>query len=128
MFRFILGDVAYDVSWFQSPSMTMNNLPLISVDRWGVVKKNGGNESAHCSLERLDKNTFVLTVHHAQDRDMGEYYCQAKLWYLSTSTKLWNEGQEHTSDKVFLSIKLERKNALFCFLFVCCLFEEFQKL
>ncbi|XP_062861901.1 prostaglandin F2 receptor negative regulator-like [Trichomycterus rosablanca] len=108
-----IGDVAYDVSWFQSPSTVMeNSVPLISVDHWGVVKKSGGNESAHFSLERLDKGTFVLTVHHIQDRDMGEYYCKAKLWYLSTATKLWNEGQEHTSNPVFLSIKLELWNSI----------------
>ncbi|XP_072542110.1 prostaglandin F2 receptor negative regulator [Salminus brasiliensis] len=109
------GDVAYDVRWFQSPARAVENggaLPLISVDRWGVVKKSGGNGSTECSLERTDRNTFVLRVHRAQDRDMGEYYCKAKPWYLSPATGFWSEGPELTSDPVVLSIKLELWDSL----------------
>ncbi|XP_026768353.3 prostaglandin F2 receptor negative regulator [Pangasianodon hypophthalmus] len=102
------GEVAYDVQWFQSPAQTMENgaVPLISMDHWGVVKKSGGNESTLCSIERTDRDTFVLRVYHVQDRDMGEYYCTAKLWHFSPDTRLWSEGQKLTSAPVFLSISL----------------------
>ncbi|TSV41648.1 Prostaglandin F2 receptor negative regulator [Bagarius yarrelli] len=102
------GEVAYDVEWFQSPAQAMENgaVPLISMDHWGVVKKRGGNESTQCSIERTDRDTFVLHVYHVQDRDMGEYLCTAKLWHFSPDTRLWKEGQKLTSTPVFLSIRL----------------------
>ncbi|XP_066497439.1 prostaglandin F2 receptor negative regulator [Hoplias malabaricus] len=103
------GDVAFEVRWFQTPVRALENggaVPLISVDRWGVVKKSGGNESTDCSLERTDKNMFVLSVHHVQERDAGEYLCTAKPWYLSSATGFWSEGRELTSAPVFLSVKL----------------------
>ncbi|KAF5902016.1 prostaglandin F2 receptor negative regulator-like, partial [Clarias magur] len=102
------GEVAYDVQWFQSPTHSLKNgaVPLISMDQWGVVKKSKGNESIQCSIERTDRDTFVLSVYHVQDRDMGEYYCMAKLWHFSSDTGLWNEGQQLTSSPVFLSINL----------------------
>ncbi|XP_060785552.1 prostaglandin F2 receptor negative regulator-like isoform X2 [Neoarius graeffei] len=102
------GEVAYDVQWFQSPAQMMENgaVPLISMDHWGVVKKSGGNESTQCTLERTDRDTFVLSVYHVRDRDRGEYYCTAKLWHFSPDTRLWSEGQKVTSAPVFLSINL----------------------
>lgn len=84
-------------------------VPLISVDRWGVVKKRGGNESTQCSIERTDRDTFALSLYHVQDRDMGEYYCTATLWHFSPDTQSWNEGQKQTSAPVFLSISLACK-------------------
>lgn len=106
------GEVAYDVQWFQSPAQMMENgaVPLISMDHWGVVKKSGGNESTQCTLERTDRDTFVLSVYHVQDRDRGEYYCTAKLWHFSPDTRLWSEGQKVTSAPVFLSINLACKD------------------
>ncbi|XP_022536112.2 prostaglandin F2 receptor negative regulator [Astyanax mexicanus] len=109
------GDVAYDVRWFQSPARAVENggaVPMITVDRYGLVKKSGGNESTECSLERTDMNTFVLSVHRVQDRDMGEYYCTAKPWYISPTTGFWTEGQDLTSERVTLSIKLEMWESL----------------
>ncbi|KAL6484789.1 hypothetical protein MHYP_G00068340 [Metynnis hypsauchen] len=102
-------DVAFDVRWFQSPARAVENggaVPLISMDRWGVVKKNGGNESTECSLERTDRNTFVLSVYRTQDRDVGEYYCTAKPWYILPDAGTWRDGPELTSAPVTLSIKL----------------------
>lgn len=103
-----LGEVAYDVDWFQSPAQTMENgaVPLISMDHWGVVKKSRGNESAQCSIERTDRDTFVLHVYNVQDRDMGGYYCRVKLWHFSPDTRLWTEGQKLTSAQVSLSINM----------------------
>lgn len=108
--------MAFDVHWFQSPARAVENggaVSLISVDRWGVVKKNGGNESTDCSLERADRNVFVLSVHRIQDRDVGDYYCTAKPWYLSPATGFWSEGQELKSNPVTLSIKLACEDFLF---------------
>ncbi|XP_017566290.2 prostaglandin F2 receptor negative regulator [Pygocentrus nattereri] len=102
-------DVAFDVRWFQSPARAVENggaVPLISMDRWGVVKKSGGNESTECSLERTDRNTFVLSVHRTQDRDIGEYYCTAKPWYILPDAGTWRDGPELTSAPVILSMKL----------------------
>ncbi|XP_076858030.1 prostaglandin F2 receptor negative regulator [Brachyhypopomus gauderio] len=100
------GDVAYDVRWFHRPLLVENgqDVPLISVDRWGVVRRTGGSENAECSLERTDTHKFVLSVHHAQDQHMGGYYCTARLWYISASG-LWNEGRDHTSTSISLAVK-----------------------
>ncbi|KAK2850225.1 hypothetical protein Q7C36_009008 [Tachysurus vachellii] len=102
------GEVAYDVDWFQSPALALENgaVPLISMDHWGVVKKSRGNESEQCSIQRTDRDTFVLHLYHVQDRDIGEYYCTAKLWHFSPDTRLWREGQKITSGPVYLSINL----------------------
>ncbi|KAF7709346.1 prostaglandin F2 receptor negative regulator-like [Silurus meridionalis] len=102
------GEVAYDVEWFQSPVQAMENgdVSLISMDHWGVVKKSRENGSSQYSIERTNRDTFVLTVHHIQDRDMGSYYCTAKLWHFSPDTRLWNEGQTLTSAPAFLAINL----------------------
>ncbi|XP_030643039.1 prostaglandin F2 receptor negative regulator [Chanos chanos] len=103
------GDVAYEVRWFQSPARAVENggsEPLISIDRWGVVRKSGGNDSTDCSLERADGNSFVLRVHHAGDGDAGQYYCTATPWLFSPSTGAWTKGHDLTSTTVFLSIKL----------------------
>ncbi|KAK3568756.1 hypothetical protein QTP86_016276 [Hemibagrus guttatus] len=102
------GEVAYDIDWFQSPPQAMENgaVPLISMDHWGIVKKSRGNESTHCSIQRTDRDTYVLNLYNVQDRDMGGYYCTAKLWHFSPDTRLWKEGQTLTSASVFLSINL----------------------
>lgn len=104
--------MAYDVAWFQNPALAMENgaVPLISMDHRGVVKKSGGNESTQCSIERTDRDTFVLNVYHVQHRDIGEYYCMAKLWHFSPDTRRWTEGQTQTSAPVFLSINLACKD------------------
>ncbi|KAK1797588.1 hypothetical protein P4O66_000782 [Electrophorus voltai] len=102
------GDVAYDVCWFQTPLLAMDNggaVPLISMDRWGVVRRGSANESAEFSLERTDRHAFVLRLHRAHDRHMGEYHCTARLWYISASG-LWREGRELTSAPVSLAVSL----------------------
>uniref|UniRef100_A0A4W4GYH6 Ig-like domain-containing protein n=1 Tax=Electrophorus electricus TaxID=8005 RepID=A0A4W4GYH6_ELEEL len=102
------GDVAYDVRWFQTPLLAMDNggaVPLISMDRWGVVRRGSANESAEFSLERTDRHAFVLRLHRAHDRHMGEYHCTARLWYISASG-LWREGRELTSAPVSLAVSL----------------------
>ncbi|KAI7809095.1 prostaglandin F2 receptor negative regulator-like [Triplophysa rosa] len=108
------GDVAFDIRWFQSSERAVDNggvLPLISMDRWGVVKKTGGDRT-QCSLERTDWQTFVLGVHKTEDNDVGEYYCTATPWLLSPATGVWTKGQDLKSAPVFLSIKLELLDSL----------------
>lgn len=103
------GDVAFDIHWFQSSERAVDNggvAPLISIDRWGVVKKTSG-DITQCSLERTDWQTFVLGVHKTEDRDVGEYYCTATPWFLSPATGAWTKGQDLTSAPVFLSVKVE---------------------
>lgn len=108
---YVPGEVAYDVAWFQRPALAMENgpVPLISMDHWGVVKKSGGNESSRCTIERTDRDTFVLSVYHVKDRDVGEYYCTAKLWHFSPDTQRWSEGRTQDALPVFLSINLACK-------------------
>ncbi|XP_051564885.1 prostaglandin F2 receptor negative regulator-like [Myxocyprinus asiaticus] len=104
------GDVAFDVRWFQRPERAVDNggiTPLISMDRLGVVKKTVSNDSTQCSLERTDLQTFVLSVHKTQDRDVGEYYCTATPWLLSPATGAWTKGQDLTSAAVLLSVNIE---------------------
>lgn len=105
------GEVGYDIDWFKSPTQVMENgaMPLISMDHWGVVKKSGGNDP-RCSIERTDRDKFVLSIHHVEDGDMGGYYCTAKLWHFSPDTQRWNEGQTGRSDPVFLSMHLACKD------------------
>lgn len=108
---YVPGEVAYDVAWFQSPALAMENgpVPLVSMDHWGVVKKSGGNESSRYTIERTDRDTFVLSVYHIKDRDVGEYYCTAKLWHFSPDTQRWSEGPARSALPVFLSINLACK-------------------
>ncbi|XP_051565758.1 prostaglandin F2 receptor negative regulator-like [Myxocyprinus asiaticus] len=104
------GDVAFDIRWFQRPERAVDNggiTPFISMDRWGVVKKTGSNDSTQCSLERTDRQTFVLSVHKTQHGDVGEYYCTATPWLLSPSTGAWTKGQDLTSAPVFLFVNIE---------------------
>lgn len=110
------GEVAYDIDWFQSPSSAMENgaVPMISMDHWGVVKKSRGNEGTHYSIQRTDRDTYVLNLYSVQDRDMGGYYCTAKLWHFSPDTRLWKEGQRLTSASVFLSINLPCNDFSIC--------------
>ncbi|XP_056611655.1 prostaglandin F2 receptor negative regulator-like [Triplophysa dalaica] len=105
------GDVAFDIRWFQSSGRAVDNggvPPLISMDRWGVVRKTGGDRTV--SLERTDWQTFVLGVHKTEDNDVGEYYCTATPWLLSTG--VWTKGQDLKSTPVVLSIKLELLESL----------------
>ncbi|XP_065149155.1 prostaglandin F2 receptor negative regulator [Paramisgurnus dabryanus] len=104
------GDVAFDVRWFQNSGRAVDNggvAPLVSMDRWGVVKKAGLNDSTQCSLERSDWHTFVLTVHKTNNGYMGEYYCTATPWLLSPATGTWTRGQDLSSAPVFLAVKVE---------------------
>lgn len=100
------GDMAFDVRWFQNTDRAVDNgvQPLISMDRWGVVKKTGSNDT---SLERTDRHTFVLSLHKIQHRDVGEYYCTATPWLLSPATGAWNKEKDLTSASSFLSVKIE---------------------
>ncbi|XP_018918661.1 prostaglandin F2 receptor negative regulator-like [Cyprinus carpio] len=100
------GDLAFEVRWFQKKAWAVDNgvQPLISMDRWGVVKKTGSNDT---SLERTDRNTFILSLHKIQDRDVGEYYCSATPWLLSPATGAWNKENDLISTSSFLFIKLE---------------------
>ncbi|XP_043105261.1 prostaglandin F2 receptor negative regulator-like [Puntigrus tetrazona] len=100
------GDMAFDVRWFQNTHQALDNgvQPLISMDRWGVVKKTGSNDT---SLERTDRHTFVLSLHKIQDRDVGEYYCTATPWLLSPATGAWNKEKDLASASTFLSVKTE---------------------
>uniref|UniRef100_A0A673GSC2 Prostaglandin F2 receptor negative regulator-like n=1 Tax=Sinocyclocheilus rhinocerous TaxID=307959 RepID=A0A673GSC2_9TELE len=100
------GDMTFDVRWFQNTDWAVDNgvQPLISMDRWGVVKKTGSNDT---SLERTDQHTFVLSLHKIQDRDVGEYYCTATPWLLSPATGAWNKEKDLTSTSSFLSVKME---------------------
>ncbi|XP_016086592.1 prostaglandin F2 receptor negative regulator [Sinocyclocheilus grahami] len=100
------GDMTFDVHWFQNTDWAVDNgvQPLISIDRWGVVKKTGSNDTC---LERTDQHTFVLSLHKIQDRDVGEYYCTATPWLLSPATGAWNKEKDLTSTSSFLSVKME---------------------
>uniref|UniRef100_A0A8C1SV82 Ig-like domain-containing protein n=1 Tax=Cyprinus carpio TaxID=7962 RepID=A0A8C1SV82_CYPCA len=100
------GDMAFDVRWFHKTDRAVDNgvQPLISMDRWGVVKKTGSNET---SLERTDRHTFVLSLHKIEDRDVGEYYCTATPWLLSPATGAWNKEKDLTSASSFLSVKTQ---------------------
>lgn len=103
-----MGDVNYEVHWYQSSSPSLENSnAIISMDRWGVVKKQNGNESTQCSLERTDKNIFTLTVQRAKESDAAEYFCKVKPWYLSTATGVWSEGNELSSNPILLSIQIQ---------------------
>ncbi|XP_056124410.1 prostaglandin F2 receptor negative regulator [Rhinichthys klamathensis goyatoka] len=99
------GDEAFDVRWFQSSSWAVDNggVPLISMDRWGVVKRS----SNHSSLERTDRHTFVLSLHRTQDRDAGEYHCSATPWLLSPATGAWGRENDITSASTFLSVQMQ---------------------
>lgn len=102
--------MAFDVRWFQSTGWTVDNggvPPLISMDRWGVVKKSGSNDS---SLERTDQHTFVLSLHNIQDRNVGEYYCSATPWLLSPATGAWSKEKDLTSASSFLSVQIQCKD------------------
>ncbi|XP_052422251.1 prostaglandin F2 receptor negative regulator [Carassius gibelio] len=100
------GDMAFEVRWFQKTDRAVDNgvQPLISMDRWGVVKKTDSNDT---SLERIDRNTFVLSLHKIKDRDVGEYYCSATPWLLSPATGAWNKEKDLTSASSSLSVKTE---------------------
>ncbi|XP_059417487.1 prostaglandin F2 receptor negative regulator-like [Carassius carassius] len=100
------GYITFEVRWFQKTAWAVDNgvQPLISMDRWGVVKKTGSNDT---SLERIDQNTFILSLHQIQDRDLGEYYCSVTPWILSPATGAWNKEKDLTSTSSFLSIRLE---------------------
>ncbi|XP_067299175.1 prostaglandin F2 receptor negative regulator [Pseudorasbora parva] len=100
------GDLAFDVRWFQKAGRPVDNgvSPLISMDRWGVVKKSGSNDS---SLERTDRHTFVLSLHKIEERDVGEYHCRATPWLLSPATGAWGKEMELISATAYLSVQLQ---------------------
>ncbi|XP_062390759.1 prostaglandin F2 receptor negative regulator-like [Sardina pilchardus] len=106
------GDVSFEVQWFQSPVHAVENgdaEPLVSMDRWGVVRKSAAAanlSAADCSLERSDAHTFALSVHGTRDADAGEYYCVATPWLLAPASGAWSKGRQLTSPPVFLSIRL----------------------
>ncbi|XP_077096288.1 prostaglandin F2 receptor negative regulator [Siphateles boraxobius] len=100
------GDVAFDVRWFQGSGWAVENggqTPLISMDRWGVVKKSSNDSS----LERTDRHTFVLSLHTTRDRDAGEYHCSATPWLLSPATGAWSREEDLTSTSAFLSVQMQ---------------------
>ncbi|XDV31226.1 hypothetical protein PO909_033966 [Leuciscus waleckii] len=99
------GDVSFDVRWFQGSGWAVDNggVPLISMDRWGVVKKSSNDSS----LERTDRHTFVLSLHKTQDRDAGEYHCSATPWLLSPATGAWSKEKDLTSSSTFLSVQMQ---------------------
>ncbi|KAK7168542.1 hypothetical protein R3I93_004761 [Phoxinus phoxinus] len=100
------GDVSFDVRWFQGSGWAVDNggvLPLVSMDRWGVVKKSSNDSS----LERTGRHTFVLSLHKTQDRDAGEYHCSATPWLLSPATGAWSREKDLTSAPTFLSVQTQ---------------------
>lgn len=105
------GDVAFEVRWFQSSMRPPDNgvVPLISMDRYGVVKKSGSN---HSSLERTDQYSFTLSLHSIQHTDVGEYYCSATPWLLSPATGAWSKESELSSGRVLLSVRTQMWESL----------------
>ncbi|KAI1899722.1 hypothetical protein AGOR_G00064690 [Albula goreensis] len=100
------GDVSYEVRWYHSGLLSLDRPALmVSMDRWGVVRKSPRNGSSDCSLEQTDTHTFALNIHSVQDGDAGEYHCTATPWRRSSSGA-WTSGHDLTSDRVFLSITL----------------------
>ncbi|XP_035250419.1 prostaglandin F2 receptor negative regulator-like [Anguilla anguilla] len=99
------GDVAYEVRWLQSRVLSLDRpAPLVSVDRWGVVRRGPLNgSSSDCSLEQTDEQTFALRVHGARDADAGEYQCAVTPW-LRAPGGTWTSARELTSARVFLSV------------------------
>ncbi|XP_056320636.1 prostaglandin F2 receptor negative regulator [Danio aesculapii] len=105
------GDVAFEVRWFQSSMHPLDNgvSPLISMDRYGVVKKSSSNDS---SLERTDQYSFTLSLHSVQHTDVGEYYCRATPWLLSPATGAWGKETELSSGRVLLAVRTEMWESL----------------
>lgn len=105
------GDVAFEVRWFQSSMRPPDNgvVPLISMDRYGVVKKSVSN---HSSLERTDQYSFTLSLHSIQHTDVGEYYCSATPWLLSPATGAWSKESELSSGRVLLSVRTQMWESL----------------
>ncbi|KAG9349693.1 hypothetical protein JZ751_028141, partial [Albula glossodonta] len=101
-----VGDVSYEVRWYHSGLLSLDRpAVMVSMDRWGVVRKSPRNGSSDCSLEQTDTHTFALSIHSVQDGDAGEYHCTATPWRRSSSGA-WTSGHDLTSDRVFLSITL----------------------
>ncbi|KAL2081059.1 hypothetical protein ACEWY4_022912 [Coilia grayii] len=110
------GDVSFEVQWFHYPVHAVENggaEPLISMDRWGLVRKSmsatatAANQSAvDCSLERSDAHTYTLSVHGAREADAGEYHCTATPWLLAPASGSWSKGTQLTSTPAYLSIRL----------------------
>lgn len=99
-------DLAYEVRWFFTRLRGGETTTLVaSVDRFGVVKKEGRNSSSDVSIERKDTHTYMLNIHGTQDSDSGEYHCIATPWYLSASTGAWTEAGELTSSRIFLTVR-----------------------
>ncbi|MED6262271.1 hypothetical protein ATANTOWER_017078, partial [Ataeniobius toweri] len=98
-------DLAYEVSWFFTRlrgGQTMSQ--VASLDRFGLVRKMNRNSSSDVSIERKDKNTYLLNIFGTQDSDSGEYHCVVTPWY-RLATGDWSQARELTSSRVFLSVK-----------------------
>ncbi|XP_063070011.1 prostaglandin F2 receptor negative regulator-like [Engraulis encrasicolus] len=114
------GDVSFEVQWFHSGFHGAQNggaEPLISMDRWGLVRKNpaasssanqtaGSTPAPDCSLERSDAHTYTLSVHGARSSDAGEYHCIATPWLLAPASGSWTQGTQLTSPPAYVSIRL----------------------
>ncbi|KAM4711367.1 prostaglandin F2 receptor negative regulator [Anableps anableps] len=99
-------ELAYEVSWFFTRLRGGQTTTLVvSMDRFGLVRKMNRNSSSDVSVERKDANTYTLNIFGTQDSDSGEYHCMVTPWYKSPSSGLWTQAGELTSGRVFLSVK-----------------------
>ncbi|XP_030634865.1 prostaglandin F2 receptor negative regulator [Chanos chanos] len=99
-------DVAYEIRWFLTRIRDSDDpILLISMDRWGVVRKVPRNDSSDLSLERSDSQKYLLGVHSTQDSDAGEYHCIATPWLRSPASGKWSKAPDAISKRVFLSVK-----------------------
>lgn len=99
-------DLAYEVRWFFTRLRGGDSaVPVATVDRFGVVRRETRNSSSDVSVERTDTHSYELNIHGTQDSDSGEYHCEATPWYLSQSTGAWTEAGELTSNRLFLTVR-----------------------
>ncbi|KAM9766665.1 prostaglandin F2 receptor negative regulator [Menidia menidia] len=99
-------DLVYEVSWFFSRLRGgQTTIQVVSIDRFGVVRKNDRNSSSDVSIERKDTHTYLLNIFGTQESDSGEYHCVATPWYLSASTAAWTQAGDLTSGRVFLTVR-----------------------
>ncbi|KAM9820859.1 prostaglandin F2 receptor negative regulator [Neosynchiropus ocellatus] len=99
-------NLAYEVRWFFTRLRGgETTTQVLSMDRFGMVRKDQWNSSSDISIERVDTHTYILNIHGTQDTDSGEYHCTATPWYLSASTAAWTQAAQLTSSRVFLTVR-----------------------
>uniref|UniRef100_A0A6I8NN96 Prostaglandin F2 receptor inhibitor n=1 Tax=Ornithorhynchus anatinus TaxID=9258 RepID=A0A6I8NN96_ORNAN len=103
-------DLTFDVAWFTVPSFGPGGAPihLASLDRSGVVDKARRPWKSDVSLERTSAMEFLLQLHGAEDRDLGDYYCSVTPWVRS-ATGVWQREPEVQAKPLLVAVRMDGK-------------------